>query len=103
MSSFKYENEYGSSFDLPENKEFDAWLNRGKKTLYKNLKGEYYWTIANGKEILIKDMETSHILNCIKMLQNKPNWEDINLEIVRILEREVRRRQTRIRNIFEEK
>lgn len=86
-----------------DNEEFTSWLNQGKRVLYKNLKGEYYWEMKNHKQILLKDMETSHIINCIKMLQNRPNWEEKDSEVVRILEREIRRRQIRIKNIFKEK
>lgn len=33
--------------------------------------GSQYWAKRDGSDILIKDMKTSHIINCIRMLHKK--------------------------------
>lgn len=34
------------------------------------------WTTKDGQELLITEMETSHIKNCINLLLNNPNFFD---------------------------
>lgn len=36
-----------------------------------------YWTMRNGKQIKIFDMSTSHIINCLKMLERGNFDKDI--------------------------
>lgn len=31
------------------------------------------WTCKDGREILVRDMDTSHIINCIRLIKNR-NW-----------------------------
>lgn len=48
-----------------------------------------YWTTKEGTTLRIKDMETSHIQNCLKMLNSEPvTFEEYIFEF----EEELRRR-----------
>lgn len=50
-----------------------------------------YWTMRNGKQIKIFDMSTSHIINCLKMLERGNFDKDIYDSLLNELEkREVR-------------
>lgn len=35
-----------------------------------------YWYIIDGLEIKISEMSTSHIRNCIKLINERPGWRD---------------------------
>ena len=49
------------------------------------LLGELVWTTKSGEEILVQDMEETHIKNILKMdYSNKENWEIVfNFELKR--------------------
>jgi hypothetical protein len=32
------------------------------------------WITARGERLLISKMDTSHIINCIRLMQRKKNW-----------------------------
>ena len=40
-----------------------------------------YWKTKTGEKLLIKDMETSHIENCIKMLERKLSSGDVYVAV----------------------
>lgn len=55
---------------------------------------DWVWTTANGKSINIKDMDTTHIKNCINKIKNSGGvWRGEYLEI---LESELRRRNLNV-------
>lgn len=56
-----------------------------------------YWEMGNGKKIAIKDMETSHIKNCIKKINNS-NWRTEYLES---LEEELKNRNLALTEVNE--
>lgn len=56
-----------------------------------------YWEMGNGKRIAIKDMETSHIKNCIKKINNS-NWRTEYLES---LEEELKNRNLALTEVNE--
>lgn len=45
-----------------------------------------YWTMRNGEDIDVHDMKTSHIENCIRLLEYRQNDE----EMLYILRRRIR-------------
>lgn len=50
------------------------------------------WETADGQLIPISEMETSHIINCIRRIQRKRNWRREYLDRLQ-LELEIRRIQ----------
>ena len=47
------------------------------------------WTCADGRRVAIPEMETRHIINCIRMIQRKKNWRRHYLDRL-LLELEIR-------------
>ena len=69
---------------------------------YNEMGLEMTWVMKDGKEIMLKDMEDSHIKNCLNMLKrNEPNeirrgWIDIFEDV------QIKRRCEKIEKIANE-
>lgn len=65
--------------ELWEEQMIDAFIMRelGYQNAWRNFKNNI-WTMGNGKEINIEDMETSHIKNCINMLKRNEHIVDLD-------------------------
>ena len=63
---------------------YEAWLENQERK-----KEEKIWTMRDGTEILIKDMETSHIINSINMINRNCEYgikwilKEFNSELMR--------------------
>lgn len=38
------------------------------------------WITKDGRRYLVRQMETGHIVNCIRMIQRNPGWRDEYLD-----------------------
>jgi len=65
--------------------EQDLHHTRARKTMI----GNQEWTMKGNKKIKLKDMETSHILNVIRMLEKYATNENDNIEAILIFNEEL--------------
>lgn len=56
------------------------------------------WTMADGKEISVKNMSEDHIDNCINMIKRKSYLNDLDRAWLEVFEEEFNRRERRIKN-----
>ena len=82
----------GDMADLAREREFDAWLDAHfREEHFNKLFEENKWETRDKQVLKIVDMETSHILNCMKMItRSGDTWRS---EWYPLLKSEYKRRE----------
>ena len=65
--------------------EEELYINRCRRT---NI-GNQLWTMKDGKQIKLKDMDESHILNVISLLERNATESNDNIKAIMILKEEL--------------
>ncbi len=85
---------------IREQAAYDAAVHHADELAKKNwdlyITGILYWTTKNSKEILVQDMETSHVTNSLNMIKRRPSKDDgceaYSMMWIKILDIELKKR-----------
>lgn len=74
-----------------DNEDWEDWVGDSQTPLAKPKKVKT-WTTRDGTVLKIKDMESSHILNCMAMLLKADQFADLNSEAYKAFARQLLKR-----------